>query len=276
MLEAGPDSAPLALCLHGFPDTAWTWRYLLPALAAAGFHALAPFMRGYAPTSIPADANYQTATLAMDANAIHDSLAAGDDAVIVGHDWGALAAYGAVAIEPDRWRRAITIAVPPPGAMLPGFLTYDQLRLSWYMFFFQSPLAELAVGANDLSFLARLWADWSPGYDATEDLSHVRESLGSPANLQAAISYYRAQFDPAHQNQDLAPLQAAAASTCPKPTLYLHGSDDGCIGQEVGANALEHLVGGSRRVVVGGAGHFLHLESPAQINDMMIGFLSED
>jgi len=59
-LEAGPDNGPLALCLHGFPDSAHTWRYLLPALGDAGFHAVAPWMRGYAPTQIPADGRYQT------------------------------------------------------------------------------------------------------------------------------------------------------------------------------------------------------------------------
>ena len=72
MLEAG--SGPLALCLHGFPDAAYTWRHLLPVLAAAGFHAVAPFMRGYAPTEVPADGAYQLGALAADAVALHDVL----------------------------------------------------------------------------------------------------------------------------------------------------------------------------------------------------------
>src|SRR6266571_8223983 len=72
ILEAG--SGPLALCLHGFPDCAHTWRHLLPALAGAGFHAVAPFMRGYAPTGVPADGAYQIGALAADAAALHEVL----------------------------------------------------------------------------------------------------------------------------------------------------------------------------------------------------------
>src|SRR3954469_14203928 len=88
-LEAG--EGPLALCLHGFPDTAHTWRHLLPELAGAGFRAVAPFLRGYAPTEVPADGRYQTGALAADAIALHEALGGGSDAVIVGHDWGAMA-----------------------------------------------------------------------------------------------------------------------------------------------------------------------------------------
>src|ERR1700704_188347 len=87
VLEAG--SGPLALCLHGFPDSAHTWRYLLPELAGAGFHAVAPFMRGYAPTGIPDDGCYSLGALIADANAIHDALEADEGAVLIGHDWGA-------------------------------------------------------------------------------------------------------------------------------------------------------------------------------------------
>src|ERR1700734_2843055 len=116
-LEDGPPDGPLALCLHGFPDSAHTWRYLLPELASAGFHAVAPFLRGYAPTELPADGRYQIGAVVQDANALHEAFGAGADAVIVGHDWGALATYGAVAHAPERWHRAVTAAVPPPMAI---------------------------------------------------------------------------------------------------------------------------------------------------------------
>ncbi len=76
-VEAG--SGPLALCLHGFPDTAHTWRHLLPALADAGYHAVAPFMRGYAPTEVPADGAFQTGALAADANALHEAFGGSGD-----------------------------------------------------------------------------------------------------------------------------------------------------------------------------------------------------
>ena len=73
-LESGPPEGPLALCLHGFPDSAHTWRHLLPALAEAGYHAVAPWMRGYAPTEVSADDVYQVGALAADASALHETL----------------------------------------------------------------------------------------------------------------------------------------------------------------------------------------------------------
>src|SRR3954453_19483525 len=74
---------PLALCLHGFPDSAHTWRHLMPKLAAAGYRAVAPWTRGYAPTDVPADGDYQLSTLAADANALHEAFDGDSDAVLV-------------------------------------------------------------------------------------------------------------------------------------------------------------------------------------------------
>ncbi|HVB91087.1 MAG TPA: alpha/beta fold hydrolase, partial [Acidimicrobiales bacterium] len=175
-LQEGPADGPLALCLHGFPDTAHTWRHLLPELAAAGFHAVAPFLRGYAPSQIPADGRYQMGAIVRDVNALHQALAGRDDAVIIGHDWGALATYGAVAHQPGRWRRAVTAAVPPTAAIGMSLFTYAQLQRSWYMFFFLSPLAEMALPMDGYAFIDGLWADWSPGYDGTWDVARVKES----------------------------------------------------------------------------------------------------
>jgi pimeloyl-ACP methyl ester carboxylesterase len=87
VLEAG--TGPLALCLHGFPDAAHTWRHLLPELAAAGFHAVAPFMRGYAPTAVPRDGNYSVGALVADAVALHEVMGGDEQAVLIGSDWGA-------------------------------------------------------------------------------------------------------------------------------------------------------------------------------------------
>src|SRR5258708_26879085 len=128
ILEApGGGSGPLALCLHGFPDSARTWRYLLPALADAGFHAVAPFMRGYAPSRIPADGAYHIGALAADATALHEMLGGDSDAVLIGHDWGAETAYAAGAAAPDRWRRLVTLAVPPAALDPVPFTDYEQL-----------------------------------------------------------------------------------------------------------------------------------------------------
>ena len=197
VLEAG--SGPLALCLHGFPDAAWTWRHLLPALAGAGFHAVAPFMRGYAPTEVPADGAYRVGALVADAVALHEVLGGDGSAVLIGHDWGAEAAYGAAAHAPGRWRRLVTLAVPPAALDRVLFGDYEQLKRFFYLFMFRDPdgLAEAVVASDGMSFLDKLWRDWSPGYQPGEHLARVKQCLAEPANLAAAIGYYRAAGAPA-------------------------------------------------------------------------------
>jgi pimeloyl-ACP methyl ester carboxylesterase len=273
-LEAGPSDGPLALCLHGFPDTAHSWRHLLPALADAGYHAVAPWTRGYAPSSLPDDGAFQVGAIATDAVALHEVLGGDDRAVLLGHDWGALAAYAAAAFRPECWRRVVTLAVPPFASIAPGFLTYDQLKRSFYIFVILSPLGEAALAADDLEFLSRLWAEWSPGYDAAQDLAWVKESLREPANLAAAMGTYRAMFDPSRHHAAYAKAEAAAGAVAPQPFLYLHGADDGCMAIDIVDDPLPYLGPGSRFVAVEGAGHFLHLERPEHVAALVLDFLA--
>lgn len=253
---------PLALCLHGFPDSAHTWRHLLPELAAAGYRAVAPWMRGYAPTTVPADGDYTAATLAEDANALHDALGGDSDAVLIGHDWGAMTTYAAAALAPDNWRRLVAIAVPPTAVASDAFFHYAQLKRSFYIFVFQTPVAELIAAADDMAFIGRLWADWSPGYDASTDLPRVKDALRAPANLTAAIGYYRSMF--AAGTVEQSPLQ---------PTLYLHGTDDGAFGVDGVGGTAAHLSDQSRVDILDGVGHFLHLEDPTQVNATILDWL---
>jgi pimeloyl-ACP methyl ester carboxylesterase len=271
-LECG--EGPLALCLHGFPDSAWTWRHLLPALAGAGYRAVAPYMRGYAPTEVPADGRYQTAVLGLDACGLHEELGGDGDAVIIGHDWGATATYVAANHEPDRWRRVITMAVPPPGALATAFLQYEQLKKSWYMFFFQHPFADGVVPMGDLAFIDGLWGDWSPGYDASGDLPRAKDCLRDPANLAAALGYYRATIGGVGLDPTLDAVQAKGAEITRQPTLYLQGRTDGCMGADLAEAAAPFLTSdGSRLEMVDDAGHFLHVERPDHVNRLVLDFL---
>lgn len=265
---------PLAVCAHGFPDTAHTWRHLTPALEQAGYRVAAPFLRGYAPSDVPADGCVQTGASALDLVAIHDELSGDDRAVLVGHDWGASIVYGSASHAPDRWAKVVGLAVPPGGAMANAFVTNtDQLKKSWYMFFFQHPLADVVVPADDLAFVDMIWADWSPGYDATEDLVDVKEALGDPANLAAAIGYYRATLGGVGVRDDLAEVQAATGAPPNQPLLYLHGADDGCIGPEVAESARSMTGPATTIEILDGLAHFLHLEDPDAVNRRIIDFL---
>jgi pimeloyl-ACP methyl ester carboxylesterase len=272
-LESGPPRGPLALCLHGFPDTAHTWRHLLPALGEAGYHAVAPWMRGYAPTAMPADEIYQVGALAADASAFHDAFGGDGQAVLVGHDWGAYASYGTASLHPDRWRRVVTLAVPPLAASASAFFTYAQLKRSFYVFLFQTPIAEMAVSADAHAFLDHLWADWSPGYDASWDVARVKESIGDPAHLSAAIGYYRAVFDPSRHSPAYEEAQVASTASPPQPTLYLHGADDGCMSVDAIGDVRSVLSEGSEHMIVERAGHFLHLEQPEVVQNHVLTFL---
>ncbi len=270
---------PLALCLHGFPDSPWTYRHLLPELAQAGYRAVAPFMRGYAPTEVPADARYHTSALAADVAALHGALGGNSNAVLIAHDWGAVAAYGGVALDPMRWRRCAIMNVPPLSVFGQVAFRYDQLKRSFYFWFFQMQISDAIVPANDLAFIDGLWADWSPGFDAKAELGHVKECLRNPANLQAALGYYRAMFNPARFGSPAGMEEQGAiwGKPIPQPTLYLHGTQDGCIAldAETIKDVAPFFGPGSEIERVLGVGHFMLVEKPAEINARILRFLGK-
>jgi pimeloyl-ACP methyl ester carboxylesterase len=273
-LEAG--DGPLVLCLHGFPDHRRSFRHQLPMLAAAGFRAVAPAMRGYAPEAVPADGCYQTAALATDVVAMIEALGY-DDAVVFGHDWGAVAAYGAAVAAPKRVRRLVTSAVPPPMQMAMALASnYTQMKRSWYMFFFQLPLADVAIAQDDFAFIEHLWADWSPGWRCpAAEMAAVKEAFRHPPTLAAALGYYRAMLDPSRWDPALADLQTRfGMAPIEVPTLYIHGADDGCIGREVAEGITAAMFpAGVRAEVVAAAGHFVHQEQPERVNALLREFL---
>ena len=261
--------------MHGFPDSAHSWRHLMPALDDAGFRVVAPFIRGYAPSTVSTTGAYQTGASAIDVCDVHQHFGGDERAALIGHDWGASIVYGAASLQADRWAKVVAMAVPPGGAISLAFLTNtDQIKRSWYMFFFQHALADMVVPADDMAFIDMIWEDWSPGYDAAVDLAHVKDALRQPEHMAAALGYYRAAIgsgfrDPAHVD-----AQNATQAVPGQPTLYLHGNGDGCIGPEV-AESARPLVGGNVTVeLIDGVGHFLHLEAPDAVNARILEFLS--
>jgi pimeloyl-ACP methyl ester carboxylesterase len=276
MLEAG--EGPVVLCLHGFPDNARSFRSQFPALTAAGYRVVAPYMRGYAPTEIPADGRYQSAVLAHDVIGLIDALAV-ERASVFGHDWGAVAAYGAAIQAPDKIDKLITAALPHGPALIHAFMTdYDQQKRSWYMFFFQHALADAAVAEGDFAFLERLWRDWSPSWRyAAEEIEDVKQTFRQPGVLQAALGYYRATLNPERQDAELAELQARLSmEPITVPTMVMHGGEDGCIGADLVAGMEGLFPNGLRTLVLDGAGHFLHRERPDEVNAALLAFLRGD
>src|ERR1700751_2077546 len=154
-LEEG--SGPLVLMLHGFPDTAHTWDDLRPRIAADGYRAVSPYMRGYHPSAIP-DRDADQEALARDPLALIEALGA-RDAVVIGHDWGASAAYGAAALGPDRVKKLFVIGIPHPAALKPSLKKLWGVR---HFAAYKLPGAAGGFARNDFSALPAIYRRWHP------------------------------------------------------------------------------------------------------------------
>ena len=271
-LEIG--EGPLALCFHGFPDHAYSFRHLLPDLAEAGFRAIAPFMRGYAPTQAPKDGKYQAVLMCRDVLGIIDALGA-ENAYLIGNDWGAGAVTGATVLAPEKVNKLVTIASGRADRELQR--TYLHLRGPWHGYFFQMPFAEEVVAHNDYAFVEDWWRDASPEWDIPAyALESIRETFRKPGVVQAALSYYRARYRP--ELQDPAAKEdedRVAAGPVTVPTLALHGTRDRpkrLDGFE-SENMDRYFTGGLEKVIIPGTGHFMHQEKPEEINPLIVNFL---
>ena len=271
-LEMG--EGPLALCFHGFPDHAYSFRHLLPDLAEAGFRAVAPFMRGYAPTQAPKDGKYQAVLMCRDVLGIIDALGA-ENAYLIGNDWGAGAVTGATVLAPEKVNKLVTIASGRADRELQR--TYLHLRGTWHGYFFQMPFAEEVVAHNDYAFVEDWWRDASPEWDIPAyALESIRETFRKPGVVQAALSYYRARYRPELQDPSAKEDEdRVAAGPVTVPTLALHGTRDRpkrLDGFESG-NMDRYFTGGLEKVIIPGTGHFMHQEKPEEINPLIVDFL---
>jgi pimeloyl-ACP methyl ester carboxylesterase len=232
-------------------------------------------MRGYAPTSRPQDERYQAVLLAQDGVALISALGA-EQAFVVGHDWGALAAYGVAALAPERVRKIVTLAAAHPATLLGAMATnYDMIKGGWHAYFFQMPFAEQAVAANDYEFIERWWRDASPEYDLPREISEsVKETFRQPGVVTAALNYYRHTMNPANRDPALAALQEkVTTSLTPVPTLAFHGTKDRP-GRLAAFEQMDRFfAAGLEKVILPGTGHFLHLERPTEVNPKIVEFL---
>lgn len=280
----GEPTAPLVLCLHGYPDSAWTWRYLGPELARAGYRVVAPFTRGYAPSDIPADGDYHVAALATDVLDLHRELGGDDRAILIGHDWGAITVHAIAALPDSPFRRVVAMAVPPLGPVQAAGnrslsavrLLLKQATMSWYIGFHQLPaLPEWALPR----LIPFLWRRWGPA-PAASDIDRALDALPTRAHRHAALGYYRALVRPVGRRvryaADPARYAALARSwlgTPGVPMLYLHGTADGCMDVRFVDRLSGRMPAGSRVVRIDRAGHFAQLDRPDAVREQILSFL---
>ncbi len=250
-LSEGAASAPLVLLLHGFPDTAYTWDAVLPALAAAGYRAVAPFMRGYHPTEVPSEARYDSDTLGRDAIALIEALSPSAPAVLVGHDWGASAAYAAAALSPSKLRLLVTMAVPHPASIriTPSF--------AWKLRHFITLRGRGAAGQLARGVLAMvdvLFRRWSPAWrePPAAETARVKECFRHPGSAEAACGYYA--------SQPLTGASGALRRPIEVPSVAFAGEQDNIMPRSY--EKARHRFRASYEVVQVPGGHFMHREHP--------------
>ncbi len=252
---------PLVLLLHGFPDTPHTFDEIRGQLAEAGYRAVSPFMRGYAPSEIPAGNGYDAEALGNDVLGLIAALGE-DQAIVVGHDWGATAAYAAAALDPERVAKLVTIAIPHPISVAadPDFLT----RAPHFVYLAGAD-AEALMRADDFAHVDELYARWSPTWSFEPgELEPVKNTFSAPGSLTGALGYYRA-ITPTPPEIFLRPIAS--------PTLTFAGRDDG-VTPVAAFDDARAAFSGSYRVVETAGGHFLHRESPAELMAELRDFLA--
>lgn len=274
------DGDRLALCLHGFPDDARSLEPVAERLAGERFTTVSPYLRGYGPTDAAPDDDYSAGALGADALALAETLLdreGCEEAVLVGHDWGAVAGYAAVRQDPEQFSRLVTMAVPPGFSAL-AFRSPRQLLRSWYIWLFQFPgVAERALETDDFALIEQLWRLWSPGWEYDDDhLRGVIETFRTEGTPEAALQYYRQFVNPAVKN--VARNGRPSLDSLPPidvPALVIAGEQDGCIGAELFEDAEDLFTADCRVLKIRDAGHFMHRERPGIVSEEISDFLED-
>ncbi|WP_320066892.1 alpha/beta fold hydrolase [Micromonospora sp. RTGN7] len=254
----GPaDGAPVLL-LHGFPQHSGEWDEVTPALHAAGLRTYAPDQRGYSPLARPADVEaYRIPELVADAVALLDALGV-DAAHVVGHDWGAIVAWGLAAGHPDRVRTLTAVSVPHPAAMAHALATdTEQKARSSYIALFRRPgKAEkvlLALRATALRKLLR-------AVGGAARVARYADPMREPGALTAALNWYRAM-----SRADL-----VAVGPVPVPTTFVWSDRDIAIGRTAAEACAAHVTGDYRFVTLSGVSHWIPDEAPGPLAEAVL------
>ena len=246
---AGQTGAPLVLLLHGFPQTRYTWRHQLPALASAGFRALAPDQRGYSPGARPSGiASYAVDALLADALALAEACGSARFH-LVGHDWGGQLAWLLAARHPDRVRTLTVLSRPHPAAFARALASDPaQSERSKHHRAFQDPNTAQLLIEDGARRLRRMLRDHGvPDSDADAYVA----PLATHAAIDAALHWYRASF------QGASGLSLADTPPVQRPTLFLWGDADLTVGRAAAEATRDFVRAPYRFVEVPGAGHFL-------------------
>jgi pimeloyl-ACP methyl ester carboxylesterase len=299
LAEAG--HGPAVVLLHGFPELWYSWRHQLPALAAAGYHAIAPDLRGYGRTSVPpAVGDYAMVRMVADVTGILDVLGV-RRAVVVGHDWGANIAWACAQLQPDRVAAVAALSVPfQPRAPEPPLSLLRRLaaaRFNWALYF-QGQAAEAELELDAARSLRLMY--YALSGDAPEDLasrllgglpagSSLLDPIPAPARLPAwlsedDLSYYAAEFTRTgfagalnryrNLDRDWADLGHLGSETITQPALFIGGERDTAT-RFVDRKPMERAVADLRSVVIPGCGHWIQQERPDEVNDELIAFLKD-
>jgi pimeloyl-ACP methyl ester carboxylesterase len=262
--------APIIL-VHGFPDDARSWDAVAGPLAEEGYRTLAPYVRGYGETHFrdrqtPRSGQYTA--LARDIIDFADALGL-RRFTLVGHDWGASAAYILAALYPERLESLVTLAVGYYGADTPKQrLAPAQARAYWYQWYFNMPQGREALAANPGAFCRHLWEVWSPTW-AFDDATYAATArwFDNPDFVDIVIHSYRHRWGNAAGDPRYDPLEQrlAKATTIAVPTIMLHGADDGAALATSSAGKEKHFTGRYERRVLPGVGHFVQRECPEAV-----------
>ncbi len=268
--ESGPKRGERVMLLHGWPDSPRTWDEILPALHGAGFRTVAPYIRGYGPSTLR-DPLFgrrmrtgQPVAYAQDMIDLADRLGM-KRFHFIGHDWGARTGYALAALFPQRLKSLMAISVPyEPGKAQPP--KFPQARAFWYQWLLCTKPGEQKFREDPVAFGRAQWDAWSPsGWYTEHEFEETAKSWKGPDFNDIVLHAYRSRWRHAEMDPKYAKLQARfeAATHLTVPTLLLHGSRDTCELAETTEGAGQYFTGGYRRVLLDGVGHFPQREDPA-------------